>query len=96
MLVNIFLNLLKQIRINYFQYELKVGLCGIVPVLRFLKNNSGLKFMQLLEMVGVEIFGKIAKYNIIYLILSLTYQMRIQIYTQATNMSKLVTIEGIY
>lgn len=96
MLINIFLNLLKQIRLNHFQYEFKVEINGILPVLRFFKNISGLKFLQLLEITGIEIFGKINKYNIIYLILSLTYQTRIQIYTQITNLSKITTTVGLY
>jgi hypothetical protein len=55
-----------------------------------------LKLIQLIDIVGVELSGKIIKYNVIYLMLSIVYQMRINLSIQITNLAKMSSISNLF
>jgi NADH-quinone oxidoreductase subunit C len=95
-IINIFINVLKQIRLKENCIELKTTTRHIVTIVKLFKNISFLKFLQLIDIVGVEIVGKTIKYNIIYLMLSILYQTRINIYMQISNLISIHSLSAIF
>jgi NADH:ubiquinone oxidoreductase subunit C len=95
-LINILLNVLKQLRIVNNEFDIKSTQKHVITIFKFFKNASMLKLLQLIDIVGIELSGKIIKYNVIYLMLSIVYQIRISLSVQITNLAKLQSISNLF
>lgn len=95
-LINIFSNVLKQLKISNNEFDIKSTQKHIITIFKFFKNASMLKLIQLIDIVGIELSGKIIKYNVIYLMLSIVYQIRISLSVQITNLAKIQSISNLF
>lgn len=95
-LINIFLNVLKQLRILNNEFDIKSTQKHIITIFKFFKNASTLKLLQLIDIIGIELSGKIIKYNVIYLMLSIVYQIRISLSVQITSLARIQSISNLF
>lgn len=95
-LINLFLNIIKNINVKNGTVVVKIMPNKLLAFIKILKNVSSIRLMQLIDITCVEILGKHIKFNVIYFLLSLIYQTRINVLTQITNLTKIVSSTSLY
>jgi NADH/F420H2 dehydrogenase subunit C len=85
-------------KIKLSNYELKVTLKskGLLQTMFFLKNHTNAKFELLTDIVAVDFPGKTKRFQVIYNLLSIHYNCRLQVEIFVDDLEFLETITSIY
>lgn len=95
-IINIFLNVIKQIRVKNNEIELKTNKKNLLVILKILNQLSVLKYVQLTDILCFELLGSSKKNIIYYLLLSNIYQSRLLISLQIDSLTSLKTVTTLY
>lgn len=63
----------------YGELTLTVKPVHILPVLKFLRDDPGCRFVQLIDICGVDYPGRVRRFDVVYHLLSLTQNLRIRV-----------------
>ena len=74
----------------------ETGEDNLIEVIQFLKSNDKCKFRQLIDIVGVDYPDDEKRFQIIYLLLSHEYNLRIKVLTYADENQTINSITKIY
>jgi len=74
----------------------ETGEDNLIEVIQFLKSNDKCKFRQLIDIVGVDYPDDEKRFQIIYLLLSHEYNLRIKVLTYADENQTIDSITKIY
>lgn len=68
----------------------------IKDLIFYLKNHSNCKYQQLVDICGVDYPGRKDRFEIIYNLLSVTFNTRIRIKVKASETSSVESVSGVY
>lgn len=68
----------------------------IVPLLTLLKDDAEFQFQQLIELCGVDYPERPLRFDVIYLLLSLTKNLRLRIKVQTDEDTAVPSVTGVY
>ncbi|XP_067937959.1 NADH dehydrogenase [ubiquinone] iron-sulfur protein 3, mitochondrial-like [Watersipora subatra] len=69
------------------ELELLIAPTGVIPVLTFLKDHHNGQFLSLADIAGMDVPGRIHRFEIIYNLLSLRHNARIRVKTYTDELS---------
>lgn len=92
------LKILPIINYTYFKNELCIYISPnkLIPILFFFKNHTNTQFKILSDMVAVDFVNKEERFNIIYNLLSIRFNTRIQIKISFNELQTIDSIIEIY
>lgn len=92
---NFFKNSLK---IKYIRYDIiiKVGLSYLFQLLYFLKYNTYCQFKMLIDITAVDYIKKKRRFKLVYNLLSLKFNRRLQVHVDASELSLVPSITELY
>ena len=68
----------------------------VSEVLNFLKNHSGTQFKVLTEICGVDYPSRRKRFEVVYCLLSLVYNVRIRVKTMVDEVTPLDSVTDLY
>ena len=68
----------------------------IVPLLTLLKDDADFQFQQLIELCGVDYPERPLRFDVVYLLLSLTKNLRLRIKVQTDEDTAVPSVTGVY
>lgn len=68
----------------------------IVPLLALLKDDADFQFQQLIELCGVDYPERPLRFDVVYLLLSLTKNLRLRIKVQTDEDTAVPSVTGVY
>jgi NADH-quinone oxidoreductase subunit C len=68
----------------------------IVPLLTLLKDDAEFQFQQLIELCGVDYPERPLRFDVVYLLLSLTKNLRLRIKVQTDEDTAVPSVTGVY
>ena len=68
----------------------------IVPLLTLLRDDSEFQFQQLVELCGVDYPQRPLRFDVVYLLLSLTKNVRIRVKVQTDEDTAVPSVAGVY
>jgi len=68
----------------------------IVPLLSLLKDDADFQFQQLIELCGVDYPERPLRFDVVYLLLSLTKNLRVRIKVQTDEDTAVPSVTGVY
>jgi len=68
----------------------------IVPLLSLLKDDADFQFQQLIELCGVDYPERPLRFDVVYLLLSLTKNLRLRIKVQTDEDTAVPSVTGVY
>ena len=68
----------------------------IVPLLTLLKDDADFQFQQLIELCGVDYPERPLRFDVVYLLLSLTKNLRVRIKVQTDEDTAVPSVTGVY
>jgi NADH-quinone oxidoreductase subunit C len=68
----------------------------IVPLLTLLRDDSDFQFQQLVELCGVDYPQRPLRFDVVYLLLSLTKNVRIRVKVQTDEDTAVPSVAGVY
>lgn len=68
----------------------------IVPLLTLLKEDADFQFQQLIELCGVDYPERPLRFDVVYLLLSLTKNLRLRIKVQTDEDTAVPSVTGVY
>jgi len=68
----------------------------IVPLLTLLKDDAGFQFQQLIELCGVDYPERPLRFDVVYLLLSLTKNLRLRVKVQTDEDTAVPSVTGVY
>lgn len=81
---------------TYSEFIIKTHPNYLLPLLTFFKNDSLNQFKQLIDVVAIDQPGKNYRFTIIYCLLSVTFNQRLQIITQTNELKPISSITSLY
>jgi NADH-quinone oxidoreductase subunit C len=69
---------------------------GIVPALRALRDTPGLEYQQLMEIAGVDYPQNAERFDVVYNLLSLTRNHRIQVHVSTDEEHPIPSVTGLW
>ncbi len=82
--------------INFHELFIEIKLDELISVLQFLKTDESCKFRQLIDIAGVDYPNQSKRFNLVYLLLSHEYNLRIKIKLQIEKDQKPDSITKIF
>lgn len=68
----------------------------IVPLLTLLKDDADFQFQQLIELCGVDYPERPLRFDVVYLLLSLTKNLRLRVKVQTDEDTAVPSVTGVY
>jgi NADH-quinone oxidoreductase subunit C len=68
----------------------------IVPLLTLLKEDADFQFQQLIELCGVDYPERPLRFDVVYLLLSLTKNLRLRVKVQTDEDTAVPSVTGVY
>ncbi len=68
----------------------------IVPLLSLLKDDADFQFQQLIELCGVDYPERPLRFDVVYLLLSLTKNLRLRVKVQTDEDTAVPSVTGVY
>ncbi len=68
----------------------------IVPLLTLLKDDADFQFQQLIELCGVDYPERPLRFDVVYLLLSLTKNLRLRVKVQTDEDAAVPSVTGVY
>ncbi|XP_030758717.1 NADH dehydrogenase [ubiquinone] iron-sulfur protein 3, mitochondrial-like isoform X2 [Sitophilus oryzae] len=88
---------IEQVRFNYCkELELLVVPEGLVPVMQFLKDHHNSQMECLMEVCAIDVPSRPYRFEVIYNLLSLRYNSRLQVKTYTDELTPLDSVTGVY
>lgn len=84
---------------HYFAQDeltLMVPAQHLLPLLTFLKNDSRCKFTQLMDICGVDFPDRIARFEVVYHLLSMSFNRRVRLKVAVSETVSLPTATKLY
>eukprot|EP01134_Creolimax_fragrantissima_P001288 CFRG1288T1 len=69
---------------------------GIIPVFTFLRDHTNAQFKTLIDIAGVDIPGRVNRFEIVYMLLSIRYNSRIIVKTYTDEVTPIESIEPVF
>ena len=82
--------------ISYEELQINIKIDDLIHVINTLKSNEKFKFKQLIDIAGVDNLGNEKRFQIIYLLLSHEYNLRIKIMIDVDQSQQVPSIVKIY
>ena len=84
------------ININKSEISVNIKSLNLIPMIYLLKNHNNFKFTQLIDLCGVDYIQKKKRFEVIYNLLSIKFNIRIRIKVQTTELEPLDSISNIF
>ena len=82
--------------ISYEELQINIKIDDLIHVINILKSSEKFKFRQLIDIAGVDYLGNEKRFQIIYLLLSHEYNLRIKILIDVDQSQQVPSIVKIY
>ena len=82
--------------INFDELLIEISPEDLISVLQFLKTDENCKFRQLIDIAGVDYPNESKRFNLVYLLLSHEYNLRIKIKVKIDKDQKSLSITKIF
>lgn len=82
--------------VSGYDLEIEVVSKNCYPILMFLKKHTLCQYKQLVDIICFDTPGKNYRFFIIYNLLTIQYNTRIQVITKLKNTNELLSISGLY
>src|SRR5690606_18242814 len=82
--------------VAYNELVLTVEKISISRVLTYLRDSETLQFSQLMDICGVDYLGREPRFDVVYNLLSLIYNMRIRIKVQTEEGVPVPSVTSVY
>ncbi|XP_003394466.2 NADH dehydrogenase [ubiquinone] iron-sulfur protein 3, mitochondrial [Bombus terrestris] len=78
--------------------ELEILICpeGIIPTLKFLKCHHNTQFTSLSDLTAMDVPSRKYRFEVIYNLLSLTFNSRIRVKTYTDELTPIKSVESVY
>ena len=86
----------KKSEINFGQVSIHINVEDIISTILFLKTNEKCKFKQLIDITAVDYPPKEKRFKLVYLLLSHENNLRIIIYSEIEEKTKVLSITKIF
>ena len=87
---------LKSWKVEYGELTLDVTASRIVPVLKFLRDDALCKFIQLIDLAGVDYPGRQKRFDVVYHLLSLHNNQRVRVKAAVGETETIASIIDVY
>ncbi|TPX43913.1 hypothetical protein SeMB42_g04522 [Synchytrium endobioticum] len=87
---------IQQISIYKDEVTLHVSPSALIPTMHFLRDHTATQFTQCQDVCGVDYPTRAHRFEIVYHLLSLTYNNRLRVKTYASEVSPVPSITGLY
>ncbi len=87
---------LEEARERVFEVQLFVRRDELVPALRALRDTPGLEYQQLMEIAGVDYPSRPERFEIVYCLLSLTRNHRVQVHVSTDEDTPVPSVTGLW
>src|ERR1700761_5021736 len=87
---------IKEVRIQNNDLEIKTTPNNLCALLYFLQNHTLCQYKQLIDIACSDVPGKTRRFSVHYLLLSRRYNARIVIVVQTNEVSPLVSVTSLY
>ena len=88
--------MLDEARERVFEVQLFVRRDDIVPALRALRDTPGLEYQQLMEIAGVDYPSRPERFEVVYCLLSLTRNHRVQVHVSTDEDMPVPSVTGLW
>ncbi len=78
------------------ELELDVSASSIVRVLTFLRDDAACQFKQLIDLCGVDYPEREPRFDVVYLLLSLSHNQRIRVKVATSVTSPVPSVTGVF
>jgi NADH-quinone oxidoreductase subunit C len=78
------------------EVQLYVHRDGLVPALAALRDTPGLEYQQLMEIAGVDYPDRVERFDVVYNLLSLTRNHRIQVHVATDEEQPIPSVTGLW
>lgn len=78
------------------ELELLVAPEGVVPALTFLKQHHAAQFTNLVDIAGVDVPGRAARFELVYNLLSLRYNARVRVKTYTDELTPVDSANDVF
>ena len=82
--------------INFDELLIEVSPEDLISILQFLKTDENCKFRQLIDIAGVDYPNESKRFNLVYLLLSHEYNLRIKVKVKIDKDQKSLSITKIF
>ena len=82
--------------INFDELLIEISPEDLISVLQFLKTDENCKFRQLIDIAGVDYPNESKRFNLVYLLLSHEYNLRIKVKVKIDKDQKSLSITKIF
>lgn len=82
--------------IAYGELNIEARADQIVPLLTLLKDDADFQFQQLIELCGVDYPERPLRFDVVYLLLSLTKNLRLRVKVQTDEDTAVPSVTGVY
>ena len=89
-------DMLDEARERVFEVQLFVRRADIVAALTALRDTPGLEYQQLMEIAGVDYPSRPERFEVVYCLLSLTRNHRIQVHVSTDEDSPVPSVTGLW
>ena len=83
-------------RILAGELELRVPAASIVRVLTFLRDDAACQFKQLIDLCGVDYPQRAPRFDVVYLLLSLSHNQRIRVKVEISAAAPVPSVTGVF
>ena len=88
--------MLEDARARVFEVQLYVRRDDLVPALTALRDTPGLEYQQLMEIAGVDYPERPERFEIVYCLLSLTRNHRVQVHVSTDEATPVPSVTGLW
>ena len=78
------------------ELELRVPAASIVRVLTFLRDDAACQFKQLIDLCGVDYPQRAPRFDVVYLLLSLSHNQRIRVKVEISAAAPVPSVTGVF
>ncbi|EDO37044.1 predicted protein, partial [Nematostella vectensis] len=94
---NILPKYVQQAQVNHCkELEILIAPGGIVPVLTFLRDHTNAEFKSMADLTAIDVPSRPYRFEIIYNLLSLTYNSRIRVKTYTDELTAIDTASEVH
>ena len=88
--------MLEEARERVFEVQLYVRRDELVPALTALRDTPGLEYQQLMEIAGVDYPSRPERFEVVYCLLSLTRNHRVQVHVSTDEDTPVPSVTGLW
>ena len=92
-LIPVYIDLIK---IQNSEIAIYTNIFNLKSLIYFLKNHNNCRFLQLVDICGVDYINQKKRFEVIYNLLSLKYSIRIKIKVKTSELQPIPTVSSIF